>query len=848
MCELKSARTVYNTLASSNTHYDSSNVGEQVSTQDLKQCVPIDGLSLANKSSDTTGLMTFANEACESVDVHGQHSHPPRYGAIPEVLSDLKEYFRRPILKFTGTLPTARGGITTFPWSVASTIGAFPFGTTRLLGSWGARYTTVLTITVAATPFHQGVLAAGFSYATLSTDPRYSSANTITNLPHVRMDISETTMVQLRVPFLAAFEYLELSNTLNVGFFSIQQLLGVPLPSGITAPTIRVFMHLEDLELVSAVPLATNSVVVNSGRLVSAQASEISEASHPYSSIVSSASRTLTLAGRAFPLIKGLMSTPTWFLDSAAATIRSFGYSRPTNKDPASRMLPMQTALEHNVDVPSAAIVLGPLSSNTLATDGELGATDVDEMSLAFVTSQWSQVASGTLTTLQTYTTAIVKYPCSPYVMWYRNRIGQADCGGLAPPLFKATLTNSFQPSSLMAISSCFRLWKGSLQFRLTFAKTKFHSGRLLLAFCPTVINVLPPTGTINVSVPSDGSNLSPTGYSATFDLKDSNVVEFTCPYVSLKPFLAFDESFGSFTVTVLDPLVGPATVQQSVDYMVEVRGAPDFELAVPVTNRWPVINNNPTVFAQSGRTVSAGPAVLTSTALPSDSKYTVGERILSVKQLIQVPKCSSCGATAAGAVNGCAIPPWWWLPQPAGVLPAPTAFIREQFSLPGFLAQLYAFATGSTEANVYNYGPGTALISAVICAQEGNDNNSSTTYLQSPALSNPTIISTSTLHFKTPAYQNFKRYFTATLSNISWSLRFGSTTSPPITTSPFHPTTVGVVAVSNPAGGAAVQTVISRQAGDDGRLATYLGPLPFAFLSTNVTGFWDPEASLGFA
>lgn len=817
-------------------------------TSSVTDCDQISSLAIDSNNVESTGLTTFSNEACESVHVRGNHYVTSPLVMSGTQLSDIKEYFRRPIIVTSGTIGATRGNVFTTDLNLGTTVGLFPNGYERLTGVFGIRFKVVYTLVVAATPFHQGLICMSFGYKGSPSDTRVSTPSTATNVPHVRLDLSTNTMAQLNIPYMDTPEFLE-TNVANViyGRFAITSLLGTPLASGSTAPTYKLLLHLEDLEIVAADPYVTGSAVVQSGRVVNVQAQEAEEAAFPMSSSVSAAAKSVKLLYRAVPMLGSLMPNPSWFMERVAGSLRSFGFSKPAIRDPMTRVMPGTGALEHNVDLASPAPIVGPLSSNCLATDGQLGGSNVDEMSLAYVLSQWSQCTCGTLTTLQTYTTSIVRIPLSPLVFWFRNRIGQATSGNFTPPLSMATLTNSFQPTTLMAIASCFRMWKGSIEFRITFAKTKFHAGRLLLTFIPTPVATLPSTGSISVALPLGGGNLQPSGCCLTFDLKDSNVVTFTCPYTSTKPFLNFEDTFGSFIVSVLDPLVGPATVFQSIDYMVEVRAGPDFELAVPTTNRWSM-NMSGTLSAQSGRVV---PATNGMSAIYDEnlSKYTAGESISSLKQLIQLPKFSNLGGTTAGTYNSCIVMPWYYSYMPTLTLPGPTSFPRETFGLPGFIANLYAFANGSTDVHVYTSGGDGAIVDIRNIGTAAGAASGNTNYTNAPFSSSPRIFTTRgyALHGRFPAYQNWKRFTPTTVANILWNPRFGGPdTSPSLSSLVWGPSSYPVVSVSLPAGTPAVNTIMTRCAGDDARAAFYLGPLPFVTLSANVAGVWDPDSQDG--
>lgn len=156
-------------------------------------------------------------------------------------VQDLKEYFRRPRLIASGTASN-----TNIPLVTANITNAllfdtwFPTGRDRLEGVEGVRFTIVATLTVAANPFHGGVLALGYQYGGVSSDLdqfcRLNLAPASTNLPHVRLNVAEETMAQLEIPYIADLDYLVLSSYLTkvIGVLGLSQI--VPTPSLTNSP------------------------------------------------------------------------------------------------------------------------------------------------------------------------------------------------------------------------------------------------------------------------------------------------------------------------------------------------------------------------------------------------------------------------------------------------------------------------------------------------------------------------------------------------------------------------------------------------------------------------------------
>jgi len=758
----------------------------------------------------------------------------------------------------------------------------FPGSNNRLLGAYAMRATVVFTLQVAATPFHQGVVVLSSQYrdSANATFSRNNAFYACTNVNHVRCDINNTTMVQLKIPYLSEEEAQVIGGaggtiSSNPWFFmSVVQMLPTPLPSSILAARLQLFMHLEDIEFFGAIPQVTSTLTPQSG----IKAAEVEEAAYPLSSSVKAAAKSLTLASRAIPLLSPILSTPTWFLQCAGNALRSFGFSKPIVRDPITRHVRFSSVGEHNVDVASGCFSLAPTSTNSLATDAVLGTTDVDEMSLEYVLSQWGQVMYGTITTAQGSGQTIYYNQLSPLAQWYRNTLGTAAAATVPAnyqaPLTATATTNAFFPSSLMAVSQMFRLYRGGFQFRVTFAKTKFHGGRVLFTYNPLA-------GSTTLFAPTAGAQAQTTGESVIFDLRDSNVFEFECPFVETVPALGLANNFGSFTMTLVNQLVSTSTVSSSVDFLVEVRASPGFNLAVPAGFQWPSVSTGATIGpivgigltstnlflapasrdeveadsqlftdydtfeAQSGTTVTTA-TMVPETFTRKDTKYTFGEDILSLKQLIMMPKLTNCGVVPANGGDYVGVPPWWYNNMSsARLVPSPNTFLPESFGTPGNIAQWYAFVNGGTETHFYTPGRPANTCMAQWNGQNYNGLNNTNTFLQTPAsnVSRVLAVDDQPLHFVVPPYQRVRRMRPAWIAGVNWVPKFGDANRfPTFIPNNNGPSTMAKIRVFNNS----VDTLagwMTRCAADDARCAVYQGPLPMALPGASVVGIYDPDS-----
>lgn len=808
-----------------------------------EKCAEITSLSI-DSAPESTGVTDFVQEACQATEVFGKHSAISSIFPKDNKVQELTEYFRRPVAITAGTLSTAvRLPIYNLDFTGGSIINSFSGGLTRLTGVYGVRFTAVFTLQVAATPFHQGILAMNWQYAISQTTgsgyefKRFSSSQTCTNIPHVRCDLSTDTMVQLRVPFMYPYEYFPLvgsSNAPPYGIFAINTLTPIPTVSGISAPGYQVYLHLEDLEFFGATPQTTTTVTLQSGKKLAPISEEFEDESRPFSSATHALSKVVRYAAKGVPLLSSIGGPTSWFLEKTAGALRSFGFSRPQVVDPVMRIVKYDTIGEHNVDVPNSGLVCGPLASNQLRVSPKFAGTDVDEMSLKYVLSQYSQIQNFPITTSSAVGSLLYVTPVSPCAMWFRTG-GTAPYCNVAAPTIAPAGTNCFNPSGLFYFSQMFKYWKGSMKFRFTFSKTKMHGGRVMIAYLPYddtgyELDTLGYKPTI--PIPAYGVNgPDPFGISAVFNLRDGNVFEFEVPYLSARPFLNFANDSGSLVMYVVDALQAPSVVAQSINVMVEVCAGADFELANVRPPLYPPAFNG-TVTLQSGKVLS--------NTKEDVSEYTVGESISSLKQLIMIPKTTWTSVTA-GTLFNLWVPPWYTQPVPSASTTAPTAHLTESFGFGGCIAACFAFVKGGTDFHAYaNQGNGSNMYLVIRQAPANVNTTTTQTPAQAPYSASPRVINSSgcVLHARLPSYQTILRYpawviraFSAIAS--AWGangVRYPATPTP--YQNGFMPPALYVFSMLPAATG---KVMTSRAASDDAACGLYMGPPQCLLLSTNT-------------
>lgn len=810
-------------------------------------CADINSIAVEG-SPESTGVATLISEACHSVDILGVNTSTIM--KTEGTIQDLTHYFSRPVSISRGTLPATLSRI--FSHNIGANLGieSFPNGVNRMTGVYGFRATMVFTLQVATTPFHQGVLGLGFQYGSYQGDSdgafdRGAFPEMITNLPHVRLDLAETTMVQLRVPYLNETEYTvfsSVSSSPRYGVLSLTPVLPVSAVPSSAAPTYQIFMHWEDIEIFGARPANTTVLTFQSGKKLSKVAEEFEDEAYPFSSATHALSRSVKWLSKGVPLIESVAGPTVWFLEKASGAIRSFGYSRPQNADPIPKMCVVDNAGEFNVDKALPLSVVGAYSTNSLRHGSEFSGTNVDEMSMTYILSKPTQICRFTLPTTAASGTLLYATEISPSFMWFRTT-GTLPVVNRPPRIIAPTDTNGFLPSSLFYFGQMFKFWKGSVKFRFTFSKTKMHGGRVMVSYAPYTRNesesLLGSNPTGFVASFGSGIGADPFGISTVFNLRDGNVFEFEVPYMSDRPFTNFTGSTGSIAMYVVDALQAPNMVASSIDVLVEVMAMDDFEFANPRTPLYASNSMavNSTITFQSGKVLSQ--------SKDNHVEFTMGESISSVKQLIGIPKFSKLTFTQNQASNYL-IPPWYYSPRPSLLLPSPSTNLPEALSIPGMVSQAFVFCKGSTDLHVYSDRRDGFIASLRQVSNTGTGTSANpVSAVTGPNSSNIRVItgSNGALHARLPAYQQLIRFLThsldaATSPGTSWGLR--GTQYPAIV----HDDTENQsfyklrVKTSN----VASTVYVSRCAGDDAALCQYIGPVPLLLLSAATSLAYDND------
>lgn len=743
-----------------------------------------------------------------------------------EDVQDIRAYFARPRMIASGVVSAGAG---TIVLSALSPLGLFTnyfsSASGRLTGVHGVRATIKFHLQVAATPFHQGILALSFQYGmddiSYQNERRGLYYQLATHLPHVKLDMAESTSVELEIPYVSHLDFWEMGNanfsSSPYGTFAINKLTNPRVVAGQTAATYRLYISLHDVELIGSAPNVKTEVIPQSGA-VQREQQQMGVASG-----LAAAGANLARAASRVPGLRSFGGAADWFLRSTAGALSAFGFSKPVDERPRDIHVSYGYAGDSQIDLPNPAYIVGPFQSNKLAVSPALGCNDVDEMAMSYVLSKPSYIYTGTFSTTNDIGSLLYVSHVCPTHFWYRT--GGTTTGNVAMPVQSTLTTNVFLPSTLCYLATHFRYWRGGLKFRVTFSKSKMHGGRVMFGFAPFFVEAAENTPITGATTTTEvaGGLPQPSSYTTIFDLRDGNSFDFEVPYDCNVPYCSIYDSIGGVNMTVLEPLITSNVMASSVDFMVEVMAADDFEFACVASSMLtPVGLGTIAIQAQSG---SAG------VVLKQDAcQHVMGEQFKSLKQLAMVPTWHTRDVPNAAIVEF-PLPPFWKRnPFNMGV-PMPNSAIRVwAFTHSSAVASMYAFVNGGTAFSILRDG-GVSQNVTMVASTYANDSNSNPSGLSSlynrGNNSNDSINlpeNGSDFRVVVPSYSRYARvprvwaeYSLGTAQNFLTDAMVSNGTV-------FK--NLCNLRVRN-SSGSSRRITISRAAADDARCACYIGPPP---------------------
>jgi len=578
-------------------------------------------------NNNTTNLGTITDNTTDAMIKEASPLDPKPLSHIYDsadmkVGQDVSNWLARPYLLCAGSLNASDGVTPVFRTETYSV----PLGTdvylSKIKGFVGFRATTVFTIVLNATRFQQGryimaFIPVGGLY--LYPDSDYVKAHTYslkqwTQLPHVEFDVNCDTQAVLRIPYIHSEPMFSLIHLVKypafgmMGELAIRAYSAIDAVTGSTSAGFTLYVHYEDVELFG--PTQPQSNFKPKGRGTASE-KELDQRG-TLSTVLLQGSNAAGVLAR-IPLISSFASTASWALDIASSAAWAFGLSKPTNIETICKMQTFRQPFMNNID---GANNILPLSLQTKygveALPGFAG-NDFDEMSFDYMKTIFSYQWTEFWLTSTTPGTDIFAVNLTPTI----------DNLVIVEGI---TTTYNVGPMGLMAQQ--FNNWRGGISLRLKFVKTEFHSGRLLVTYCP-----------VDARIPAATSNYNNQVYlmKRIIDVRDTNEVTITFPYVQTRNYVSVEQSVGQVAITVLDQLQAPATVKSQITILIEVAAAPDFEVfnpkeifLLPYLPGTPQSNWDPPGCIEESTVIGGGVISVSD----SHSRACVGEKITSFRQL----------------------------------------------------------------------------------------------------------------------------------------------------------------------------------------------------------------------
>lgn len=507
--------------------------------------------------------------------------------------------------------------------SHSSLLTASPFHLEKIRGYMGLRATVVLRLVVNADKFTSGRLVMSYQPSNIYFVERRTDFRHQTQLEHVELDLNTDTEVVLRIPHRGPYSHFDIRNKrYDTGIFRVSEYLqhkGNPY-------SWSLYMNFEDVDLMG--PTATQTVAYQG-------AYEIEQKNVPLSEKVGKLATAAT--GLAMvPALTSFMAPLSWAAGVASGVLSAFGYSRPSTTITPTVYIERGVSKLNQTDGTDYADQIAMTTDAHVRVSDQIGLTKNDETSFNYLAGTNSALLRFEFLLLTPVGTKLFSAPLCPYAM-------------------KATsdITSALIMHPMAYIANAFHRYRGSISMTMDFAKTIFHSARLLVVFEP-IYPEGPSTPPPQVNTIADTINC----HKDVVDIRKGTTFSFEFPFISMTPYLPVDRPYGYVHVFVLNALVTEtSSVPSNVSVGVKFKANDDMEFACPTDPRfWPYLPQDGTqavdltpnlpvtlnnVQYESGLEVGDEP--ITNKCIGSSSSPTptvdmaalcIGEKILSMKQL----------------------------------------------------------------------------------------------------------------------------------------------------------------------------------------------------------------------
>jgi hypothetical protein len=674
----------------------------------------VDGVKAASTDATTT-FVTDANVVATTVP---RPMYAPRnlyMSSTDNYMQEIKTFLEKPQLVVSGFFTNTDTASSFTQFTFPGFYGTKPIWTEKVRGYFGIRMDLSFRLVVNATRFQQGRYMLLWKPAGGADPSNAKTAALIaghvmtlaqrSQMPHAEIDINCDTEIQFDIPFSNQFNFCHVrtitaGNSYNsLGSIQIYPYSALSAVAGSLSCGYTLYVSAKNVELIAAAtPQSGRFNVTRRGKNETEKEQESANMG-PISSVMSRISKASSIL-TGVPVLSSYASSASWIADIVGKTANVFGYSRPVNLEHANRMTKDIFPYFANTDGPDNSYPMGLSYKNELASMNGISPTDLDEMDFSFLVTIPSYIKTVKWETNATHPagTLLDSFPVSPNgISFPSTTVNTALLLHLAPCQF---------------VSRLFQYWRGTMVYKFKIVKTEFHSGRLSFSFNPQ-------TSLQALSTVQSFADL-PYIHRDIIDIRIDNEVIFKVPFVSDTPWkegITTDDAdtTGIFAIHVIDPLVAPDTVSQSVSILVEISMGPDAEFAVPsatdITTPFygaaPQMGNfdnaslpEPNNCNEVNTTVGAMTTLDDTTV---NSSLCIGEKISSLRRLMRKPSpFVFTGSTPTQ--SGITV----WPFHVTGMTQNGAANVNPTVAsdLYGLLSSLYLYSRGSVRLKYVNANP----------------------------------------------------------------------------------------------------------------------------------------------
>lgn len=481
--------------------------------------------------------------------------------------SSIYDFLEKPILLQTVSWAAQAAGDVLINKSLPQDAFSSAIYSNKIDGFLAFRGTTVLRLQVNGNKFQAGRLLMVFipqgNVASSWPGMRIRSLTAATQLPRVELDLASETEVIMEVPYISPTPFYNFNDSTGpIGRVVVLVYSPVATGTGSTAVDISLWVNFTEVEL-SAPAVAQMNDLKPRKRFPKKKNPSEHELSAYGDTPISSTLSSLASAASSFakiPYLESVAGPASWVLNCLSGAASAFGYSKPGTEEATTKVMTLHNFNTANCNGVDMYPNLGLDGTNKMSIMPGYGGTQLDEMALTHLFQIPSYITSFSYGTSGASGDVLYSADVFP-------RLGTTN------GITNLWVTRDMTP--LGYFSSFFDLWRGSIVFTFKVIKTSFHSGRLLIAYNPAPVS---PT-------------LSQTNYllREIVDIRETSEFRFVIPYVATTQykktggFTGTAETIGKLRVFILNDLVAPSTVANSVQVLVEVSGGPDFEVACPL-------------------------------------------------------------------------------------------------------------------------------------------------------------------------------------------------------------------------------------------------------------------------